>query len=142
VLVGSAEYGLVACFDLAGRQVWRDGLVANVGSLAVTGDRGLVVLACFSEGIQRYALDGQKLERMALDEPCRLLALSFDGRVLLGATTMQRLLLADASGKTLASHQPEGPVAALALGPLADYAAVALADGQLIGLDLNSKNAL
>lgn len=48
LLLGSADYGLVACFDLAGQQVWRDGLVAHVGSLAVSGDGEQIILACFT----------------------------------------------------------------------------------------------
>src|SRR5262249_7346088 len=62
-LVGSADYGLVACYDLAGRPLWRDGLVAHVGSLATSEDGGQIILACFTEGLQRYTLAGQNLGR-------------------------------------------------------------------------------
>jgi hypothetical protein len=141
VLLGAAEYGLVVCSDLAGRQRWRDGPVAHVGSLAASGDGGKIVLACFSEGLQRYGLDGTKREPLALDEPCRLAALSFDGRVLLAAVLSHRLLLLNEGGKTLATYVPDGPVAALALGALADYATLALADGRVVGLDLVSRAA-
>src|SRR5436853_547202 len=46
LLLGSADYGLIACFDQAGACVWRDGLVAHIGSLAVSGDGSQIVLAC------------------------------------------------------------------------------------------------
>ena len=56
----SADFGLTACYDSAGRCVWRDGLVAHAGSLAVSGDGSVLVLACFSEGLCYYAITIQK----------------------------------------------------------------------------------
>src|SRR5262249_17911137 len=66
-VVGSADFGLVAGFDLTGRLAWRDGLVAHAGSLAVSGDGAEVVLACFSEGLQRYNHLGQNRGRLNVD---------------------------------------------------------------------------
>jgi hypothetical protein len=135
-LVGSADYGLVACFDAAGRIVWRDGLVAHIGSLAVTGDGGQINLACFSEGLQRYAVSGKNLGRLALADPCRLAAITFDGRCLLVTGLDNQLRLLDGEGKTVASHELDQPATALALGAVGETAAVALVDGPIIGLDL------
>jgi hypothetical protein len=139
-LMGSADYGLVACFDAAGRQVWRDGLVAHVGSLAVTGDGSLAVLACFSEGLQRYSVTGQNLGRLALAEPCRLAAVTFDGRFLLAAGLDPQLRLLDRDGQTLCTHTLDQPVAGLALGALGDQAVVALNDGPIMRLELPVPN--
>src|SRR5262249_35684559 len=58
-LVASSDFGLVACLDMSGRWIWRDGLVMHVGSLAVSGT-GDLFLACYTEGLQRYALSGSK----------------------------------------------------------------------------------
>src|SRR5205085_10213778 len=118
-----------------GRQRWRDGLVAHVGSLAVSGAGEPIALACFSEGLCRYGLDGRPRTPLTLDEPCRLAALTFDGGRILAAVMSNRVLLLDGEGKTLAGYQPGEPVVALALGALGDYAALALADGRLVGLD-------
>jgi hypothetical protein len=132
LLVASADYGFVGAFDLAGRCVWRDGLVAHVGGLALTGDGNPLVLACFSEGLQRYGADGRRLERLSLEESCRLVALSFSGQQVLVAGLSKRLLLLDPAGKTLATHALEQSAIALALGPLGDYCVIALADGQVV----------
>jgi hypothetical protein len=137
VLVGCAEYGLVACFGLTGRQMWRDGLVANVGSLASSGDGRQLVLACHGEVLHRYRLDGGKQDGLVLDEPCPLAAVSFDGRRVLAATASKRLLVVDMAGKTLGTYRLEGQVVGLALSALADQAAVALGDGRVMGLALN-----
>jgi hypothetical protein len=138
-LVGSADYGLVACFDSMGKLVWRDGLVAHIGSLASNGDGTLVVLACFSEGLQRYSATGQNLGRLAMDEPCRLAALTFDGHQLLAAGLGKQIRLLDRQGQVLATHPLDKPAAALALGPLGDYAVVALVEGPVIRLELGER---
>ncbi|HEV3255556.1 MAG TPA: hypothetical protein VG013_01625 [Gemmataceae bacterium] len=135
-LLGSSDFGLVACFDLAGRAVWRDGLVAHIGSLAVTGDGAEAVLACFSEGLQRYTLEGQNLGRLSTPEPCRLAGIAFDGRLILAAGLSSRIQLLDPKGQVLLTHSVDKPVAALALSALADRVLLALADGQLICLEL------
>jgi hypothetical protein len=135
-LVGCADLGLLACFDLAGRCLWREGLVAHVGALAVTGEGGRIALACFSEGLRFYSLAGHKEAGVAPPEPCRLVALSYDGSRLLVGGLGNRLLLLDRDGQTLESLTLDGPAAALALAALGEWAAVALADGQVLGLDL------
>jgi len=137
-VIGSADFGLVACFDLAGRCVWRDGLVAHVGSLAVSGDGEAIVLACFTEGLQRYSLAGKNLGRLSAPEPCRLAALDFEGKHHLVAGLTDRLLLLGPEGSVKSSHLLGTPPAAVVLGALADQAAAALPDGTLMGLDVRN----
>ena len=134
-LVGSSDYGLVACFDMKGRWSWRDGLVSHVGSLAVSGDGRLLVLACYSEGLQRYAHTGQRLEKLPLAGPCRAAAVSFDGRRVLVAWLNQQVLLLDAQGRNLVSYPLDHAVVALALGALGERAIVALDNGTILALD-------
>jgi hypothetical protein len=134
-LVGAADFGLLACFDPAGRCVWREGLVAHVGSLAVSG-AGRIAVACFTEGLRFYDLEGKKDGGFALAEPCRLAALTYDGGKALATGLGNRLLLLDRSGRTLESTELECPAAALALGALGDRAAVALSDGRIVAFDL------
>jgi hypothetical protein len=136
LLVGSADFGLVACFDLTGRCVWRDGLVANIGALTVSGDGARIMLACFSEGLLCYSLAGRRQDRLPLSEPCGLAALSYDGRFTLAGTLDSRLLLLDREGQNLTSYPLDHPAAALALAPLADSAFAALPDGHVVALDL------
>jgi hypothetical protein len=141
-LLGSADYGLVACFDLMGRCVWVDGLVAHIGSLAVRGDGTEIMLACYTEGLQRYNLMGKNRGRLSVAEPCRLAALSFDGRLILVAGLSNRLLLLDRQGRTLCEHPLDQPAVAVVLGALGESAAAALADGRLVGLEVQEAAAL
>jgi hypothetical protein len=135
-LMACADYGLVACFDSQGQWVWREGLVAHVGALAVDGYGEQIILACFSEGLLRYARTGAKHPRYALAEPCRLVSVSFDGAATLVAGVSRRLHLLDAMGRSLVSHELEHKPVAVRISALGDTATVALADGTLLELEL------
>lgn len=137
-LVGTADFGLVACFDLGGRWVWRDGLVAHVGALAVCGAGDFIQLACYSEEIHGYSLTGQKLACPPVGRPCRQVSVSFDGRRMLIAGLPSHLLVLDAAGNCLHSSPLDRQIVAMALAALGDRAYLALDDGALLGLDLRN----
>jgi hypothetical protein len=135
-LVASADFGLVACYDPEGQCAWRDGLVAHVGSLAVTADGSRIILACYTDGLRSYDLAGRKLAGLAQTEPWRLAAVTIDGQRLLGASLRNDVHELDPQGQIRRTVTFESPVVALALGALGRDGAVALADGRIIGLDL------
>ena len=136
VVLGAADYGLVAAFDLVGKLIWRAGVVAHVGTLAVSGDGDQIILACFSEGLQRYNLAGERLERVSAPASCGVAAVSFDGKRILAGGLDGKLFVLDTTGQVLASQQLDKPAAALALGALAKDAVVALPDGRILRLTL------
>jgi PQQ-like domain len=139
-LLGAADFGLIVCFDaITGRVVWRDGLPAHCGALATSGDGERVVLACFSDGLRRYSHSAGAKGHVTTREPCRLAALSFDGRLALVAGRGNRLILLDVQGRALGIHLLERPAVALALGALGERAVVALADGGVLALDLRPR---
>jgi hypothetical protein len=141
LLVGAADFGLVAGFDLTARCLWQDRPFVHIGSLAASGDGSRIVLACFTDGLRLYTRGGQKLGRQTLPEPCQMACLAFDGRLSLAASIGHNLFLLDRDGKTLGKLALEQPLAALALGPLGETGVAALADGTLLGLDLNAAPA-
>jgi hypothetical protein len=142
VLVGCADYGLVTSFDMTGAIRWRDGLVAHAGSLSVSGDGARILIACFSEGVQIYNLEGQKQARIAVAESCRLASVAFTGRFVLVAGLTNRLFIVDGDGQTLCSQALEKPIAAAALSALGDYAVVGLADGPVVRLNIRRKDGV
>jgi hypothetical protein len=133
-LAASADFGLTAAFDFAGRLLWRDAPLAHVGSLAVSGDGAVIALACFSEGVTCYSVGRPSRRPWPGGDPCRLAALSYDGDAVLTAGLDGRLRLRDAAGAIRAEAELEGAAVGLALGPLAGYAAVALAEGKVLCL--------
>jgi WD40 repeat protein len=135
-LVGASDYGLIACFDLNGKLIWRDGIVAHIGALSISGTGEKIVLACFSEGLQQYDVQGNNLGRQSLPEAARLAALTYDARHLLAAGMGNHLLWVDAQHRILSTHQLEKPAVAMGLSPLGDRIIVAQAESSLVGLDL------
>jgi hypothetical protein len=135
VLVGASDFGLVACFGASGECLWRDGLVAHVGSLSVSGDGGCLLLACFSDGLYRYNSDGPKQQRIPLDSPCRLAAISYAGDTLITADQQNSVCNRDSKGDLRNRLSLENRAVALALGALADYAVVGLANGVIHRFD-------
>ena len=135
-LVGCADYGLVACFDAQGKMVWRDSPVAHVGGLAASGDGSIIALACFTDGLSRYSLKGPPPARQPLpgDHPCRLVALSYDGRTVLTTGFSGNILLLNDRGQVRGEHSLEAPASALALGALAERAVVGTSGGRILCL--------
>lgn len=132
VLIGAADFGLVVCFGASGECLWRDGLVAHVGSLAVSGDGECVLLACFSDGLVRYSLAGPEHERVPLEAACSLAAVSYDAEWLLTADNRNRLGVRDGKGSLRDQISLEAPAVAIALGAVADSAVVGLANGAIL----------
>lgn len=135
VLVGAADFGLIVCFGASGECLWRDGLVAHVGSLAVNGDGSCILLACFTDGLYRYNAAGPQQQRIALESPCRFAALSYAGDHMLTADSPQRLCLRNRTGDIRKQMNLDGPIAGVALNALADSAVVGLANGTVLRFD-------
>lgn len=133
-LIGCADYGLVMCLDFEGQTVWRDGVVAHIGALAVSGDGSSIQLACFSDGLYRYGLRQPRPDRIGTPEPARLVAMSDDGRSLAAVNLSKRLMILNRDGSLQAERQFDASVTAVALGPFGDLAFVGLANGTLTSL--------
>jgi hypothetical protein len=133
LLIGAADFGLVACFDLRGRWFWRDGLVARVGSLDVCGS-GQAALACFSDGLVRYGPDGVKQPPLTIGF-VRRAALSYDGASLLSLGQGKEVRLRQRNGTVLGEWEADAEPLGLVLDALGRRAALAFADGRVQLLD-------
>ncbi|MFO0929989.1 MAG: PQQ-binding-like beta-propeller repeat protein [Gemmataceae bacterium] len=137
VLLGAAEYGLVCAFDARGDTLWRDGLVAHVGGLAVTGTGDRAVLACFTQGL--FAYHPRRGGRTAIERasPARLVAVSYRGDRLVTAGLNADLAIRDPAGDVLAAHTLPAIPSAMALDGLGEFLYALLADGRLVGVELS-----
>ena len=134
LLIGSAEFGSVAAFDLSGKRLWHDSPVAHCGSLATTGDGSLIALACYSDGLSCYDRRGAKRVGGPRPGPCRLVALSYDGTSLLTASLDGVVRRHDHDGKVRAEFCPEAAVTSLALDALGTTGFIGLANGTVMAL--------
>lgn len=139
LLAGSADFGLAGVFDQAGHWTWREGLVVHVGALSVNHDGSSILLACFSEGVQRRSADGKLQERIGVPEPCRFVAQSFDGFKILAGGLSHELYLLDRRGQLLARHKLEQPFASLAFGPLGEVVYAACPGHGIVQLKVKRK---
>lgn len=131
-LVGAADFGLVAVYDARLQCLWRDGLVANVGSLAVSGTGETIALAGFSAGLYCYRMTGPPHTWLPLSSPCKLAALRYDGRRVLFVNQANHLQLVDLEQKVQGEFVLPGTPVEIAISPLGDFAVAALANATLM----------
>jgi hypothetical protein len=134
-LFAAADFGLVTCLDLGHRRVaWQDTPVVHIGSLAVAVNPVVAVVACFSEGLRRYALTGPALAlpNVPTPEPCRFVATTFGGDQFLVGGVFGGLHRLAPDGTVLSADKADQPLAGLACSPRGETAIVALADGRVV----------
>jgi hypothetical protein len=132
LLIGAADTGVVLAFDPRGKCLWRQGVAANLGSLAVSGDGKLIALAGYGEGPCCFDPTGHRQAHLRKLGACRRLALSFDGRMVVTEDLDGVLHLATSGCVKLEAYTPQGRVLDLALSPLGDTLAVAFQSGGLV----------
>jgi hypothetical protein len=137
VLLGCADFGLVAGFDRALRCLWHFGLVANVAGLAVNGDGSRLVLACYSDGLRCFSHDGRNQTHLAVADPCRLVGLSYDGRRAAIGGSKPHFFLLDVQRQTWLTYPLDSAPVALSLAALAETAFAALADETVLAIELS-----
>jgi hypothetical protein len=136
LLLGAADFGFVGCFELTGRCVWRDAFVSHIGGMAVDSAGSRILMACFSDGLRCYGLDGRALDAVRFDFPCRLVTQSCDGRRALVCDLGSQLRIVDQDGVMRTSWELDAVPVALALGPLGETYWAAFEDGQIAAAQL------
>ena len=138
-LAAAADFGWAGLLDLNSKQwLWSDRPVSNIGSLAVAGTSDPLLLACFSDGLRRYAPAGGPPATKATPTPCGLIALSFAADRGLAAGVAPHLHAFDARGEFAFTLDLEHAPTALALSALGDRAFVGAANGKLMAIRLPS----
>jgi hypothetical protein len=136
-LVGAADFGFVCGFDRTGTVRWREGLMSNIGSLALSGDGTECLLACFSDGIRIHRSDRAGCPPFMPPSasgttPCRTLVASYDAQVVfsldLAGQTLERLERGSGSRRTLTR---EAPITAFATDATGQVVVVGTAAGEL-----------
>jgi hypothetical protein len=141
VLLAASDFGLIGALDTLGRWIWRDMPVVHLGGLACSADAQMVAVSCFSEGVRCYTGAGRPQPVLPTPEPCRLAALTYGGGRAVVAGVFGGVHGLDGNGTILAEHRTDQPVVGLGLAPQGDWAAIALADGRICGLELGKSFA-
>ncbi len=138
-VIGCADYGFVAAFDQKGDVIWRDGPVSHVGSICVGYGDAAVALACFGEGLRRYSLSGNKLDERKVNDPCHLVAQSYDGSLYATSDASSKVCFLGRKGQLLHRHKCDRSVVSLALGALGDELLVVLSGGSVVKLAVRAE---
>jgi hypothetical protein len=136
LLVGSANYGFVGCFDPSGGCKWRDPPLANVGSLATDGAGQRIHVACFSQGLRRYHHAKGYCSTLQSTEPCHWVRTNYSGEVILTASDpasgSPSLSLLNSSGAVSDALALPGAVRGLVCSSVGDVGICGLADGTVM----------
>ena len=135
-LVGAANRGLIAAYDLRGRQLMDVNTWSNCGDLAVTGDGKRMAVAAFNLGVQRLDAAGRVRDTLAMDGSPSKVALPFRGAGPLAAATQEgQIFRLTAGGEVDWAANTPGAVAGLALDAAGRQLTVGFETGRVVRLE-------
>ena len=134
-LIGAADYGLLTCHDLQGRELWSERPWSNVGDLGVTGSGDSISLAGFNQGIQKFDGSGHSLGSHVVEGTASRLSTSFIPRRLIVATIERHLHWLDGDGELLWAAQLPEEIIRVRCAPLGTAAVCGLTTGRILRLD-------
>ena len=136
LLVGAADRGLIAAYDLRGRQELDVKTWANCGDLAVTGDGARMAVAAFNLGVQRFDGDGRVRDTLSTGGSPAKVALPFRGAGPLAVATLEGdLFRLTAAGAVDWSAPAPAPIAGLALDAAGRLLTVGFETGRVVRLE-------
>lgn len=131
LIVGVSEDGMLTLHDHRGVNQWVLSSRCNVGSLAVDGDGATILLAGYGHGIIRFNGAGEREGVYRYDDSPQLVAVDMGGAKFVAASLEKTLTEISYDGEVRASRNLNEKPISLALDPLARYAALAFANGEL-----------
>ena len=136
LLVGAANRGLIAAYDLRGRQELDVKTWANCGDLAVTGDGTRMAVAAFNLGVQRIDGAGRVRDTLSTGGSPSKVALPFRGWGPLALATLeQELFRLTVAGEVDWAAPAPAPVAGLALDARGRLLTVGFETGRVVRLE-------
>ncbi len=149
-LVGIGAYGSILGMELHakgangsldGTTVWYEALMSGVGRLASTGDGSMILISCFTHGVQRHNLEGKSEGAYHLGGSATQAVPDFSGRVIAVATTEGELAILSGTGnvrwRTTLSH----PAIHLETDALGRFVIHGQETGEIVRLDLQPSDS-
>lgn len=143
-VVGVGAYGSISGYDITeksggkldGDLAWTEQLMSGVGRLATTGDGSMILIGCYTHGVQRFDIRGQNEGTYHLGGSASLAVPDFGGRMIAVATQEGELAVLNGSGNVRWKTSLPRPAAALEVDALGRFLVYALATGEITRLDL------
>jgi hypothetical protein len=124
--------------SLEGAIVWNEALMSGVGRLATTGDGQMILLACFTHGVQRYDIEGKSEGAYHLGGSAGHAVPDFAGRSIAVSTMEGELAILSGAGNVKWRTSLKRPAMALETDALGRYVVYGQATGEVVRLDLQS----
>jgi hypothetical protein len=146
-LVGIGAYGSISGIELAprgsnglldGETVWYEALMSSTGRLATTGDGQMVLVSCFTHGIQRYDLEGRSEGAYHLGGSASHAVPDFAGRSIAVATLEGELAILSGAGNVKWRTSLNRPAMALETDALGRYLVYGQTTGEIVRVDFQS----
>lgn len=134
-LIGTAEHGLLCCFRPSGEKLWDEKLWSNTGDIAAAGDGSIILLACFTHGVQIYDGTGRYCGSYLLEGTASHVSLSFDPGRIVAATLERHLYWLDAQGELIWATEMPDDICHVGCDPLGSGVVCGLESGRLLWLD-------
>jgi hypothetical protein len=147
-LVGIGAYGSIAGIELStigsngsldGDVVWYEALMSSTGRLATTGDGQMILVSCFTHGIQRYDLEGRSEGAYHLGGSAGHAVPDFAGRSIAVATIEGELAILSGAGNVKWRTSLNRPAMALETDALGRYLVYGQATGEIVRVDFHSE---
>ncbi len=144
-LLGIGAYGSIAGVALMprgttgtldGGTVWYEALMSAVGRLATTGDGAMILIACYTHGVQRFDLDGHAEGAYHLGGSAGHAVPDFAGRTIAVSTLEGDLAILSGAGNVRWRTTLNRPAMALETDALGRYVIYGQATGEIVRLDL------
>ena len=149
-LVGIGAYGSIAGIELVskgaaghldGATVWYEALMSGVGRLATTGDGAMILVSCYTHGVQRHNLDGKSEGAYHLGGSASQAVPDFSGRIIAVATLEGELAILSGTGNVRWRTTLPHPAVFLETDALGRYVVAGQATGEIARLDLQPGEA-
>jgi hypothetical protein len=142
-IVGVGAFGSISCYELrqtgpgklGGDLAWTHQLMSGVGRLATTGDGGMILVACYTHGVQRYDLRGRNEGAYHLGGSAAFAVPDFAGRTIGVATQEGELAILSGTGNVRWRTELPRPASALEVDALGRFLVYGLPTGEITRLD-------
>ncbi|WP_435022211.1 hypothetical protein TA3x_002795 [Tundrisphaera sp. TA3] len=144
-LIGTGAFGSIMGIALAprggsggldGNVFWYEALMTSVGQLSTSGDGGMILIACFTHGVQKYNLAGHAEGSYHLGGSASHAMPDFAGRSIAVATLEGELAILSGAGNVRWRTTLPRPASALQMDALGRYVIYGMASGEVVRLDL------
>ena len=149
-LIGIGANGAITGFALSNRGVggtsldgaiaWNEALMSGVGRLATSGDGEMVLIACYTHGVQRFDLEGRAEGAYHPGGSPAQAVPDFAGRMIAVTTLEGELAILSGAGNVRWRTTLSRPAIALETDALGRYVIYGQATGEIVRLDLQPTN--